>query len=281
MLMKNITRLSLWLAVSSLPFGALAGSAAAAQEHECIWKGTVTAVNPQNRTVTAKGWLTTKTFNLGANCGIAVVDKPEAAATDLRPGDKVRIQYQASEGVLVADRIDEEAPLITGTVESVDPKAGALTLAAAPLHRLRLEHRVFHTAGDCKIVLWNGKSGTLADVRPGDRVTVVYDVPDSMPTAYRINDGSLIFTGKLEAADLSERTVRVSEKTFSLADGCRIVTRGQDNAPMAALRLGHDYTFTFHELNGVNVADRVTFSPDDKTAPEGLKAAPGMYGANN
>ncbi len=283
--MKNITKLSLWLAVSSLPLGLFASTARAAEGHECTWNGTVTAVNPQDKIVTAKGWFQTKTFNIGARCGITAVDKPQAALTDLRPGDKVRIRYQKSGGVLVADRIDERALKVTGTLQSVDPKTGVVGLEAPPLHSLRLDQRMFTAAGDCKVVLWNGRSGTLGDMRLGDHVTVVYQMPGGSPTAYHITDDSQSFTGKLQAADLSEHIVRVGEKygqkTFSLGDGCRISVRGQDNASMSELILGQNYTFTFHEVNGVNVADRVSYAPEGKaTAPQGLNPAPGTYGAN-
>jgi len=279
--MKRITKLSLFLAVSSLSVGGLTTAAVAGEGHECTWDGTITAVNVQDKLVTAKGWYYTRTFDVGAQCGMSALDKPQAGLADLRPGDRVRIRYQTSGGVRVADRIDERSFTAKGTVQDVDPKTGLVTLEAAPLHHIRLNERTFHAANDCKIALWNGKNGSMADVRRGDNVTVAYEMPNGAPMAYSINDYSRTFTGRLQAADTADHVVKAGDKAFSLADDCRISASGQENAPVTALQLGQDYTFTYHELNGVNVADRITFAPQTTSkASQGLNPAPGMYGAN-
>src|SRR5690242_14193990 len=99
--MQTKTKLGLVLLVSVLPIAAIAAGA----ESEKVWRGTLIAVDTQDKTVTAKKWYITRTFNVGDNCTIAALNKKDASLSDLSPGEKVRIRYQESQGVLLADRI--------------------------------------------------------------------------------------------------------------------------------------------------------------------------------
>jgi len=95
--------------IAVLPVSAKASQEPTARKHERCWTGTLTAVNTQGRALTGEHWHFSKTFYLGEKCAISTVDNKEASLADLRPGEKVRIRYQDTEGVLVADRIAERA----------------------------------------------------------------------------------------------------------------------------------------------------------------------------
>jgi Cu/Ag efflux protein CusF len=247
--------------MAALPVGLKADQAQAERNHEKTWTGTLTAVNAQNKTLTGKEWLVTKTFNLGGNCPIATLDKQQAALSDLRPGEKVKVYYEDVEGVLVARRIAECPLHYDGIVHSVEPKTGTVMMEEAPLYQPFRAPHTFRIASDCKLLMRNGQNGTLADVQPGDRISVLYELPGGSPIAYRIRDRSLAVIGTVEAIDFTTRRVQAreaaGEKPFAVANHCRIILSGEKTGTLKDLATGHRYKFTYEEVNGVNVLDRI------------------------
>jgi len=251
------------------PVVASADQEMAVKKNESTWTGTVAAVNPQNSTITGKWWWFTKTFNLGDNCAISVPDKNEGALSDLRPGEKVKIRYQDVEGVLVADRITERPLHCRGTVRDVDRNAKTVMIEGNTAYKRFLTHNTFGIAGDCRVILPDGRNGGLDDLRPGSMLAIFYELPDNSPVAYRIKVKSSTFVGTVDAIDLSQRTVKpremLGEKKFNLADGCRIVVNGNQNAQLKDLELGRKYQFTYEDVNGVDVVNRI--APIQGTKP--------------
>lgn len=233
---------------------------------EKTWQGTLSAVNTQDNTVMAKHWGFTETFHLGDKCAIMAVDKKEAPLSDLRPGEKVKISYQELEGVRVANRITERALHYGGTVHAVDASAGTVTMAEAPLYKPFRSPETFRIAKDCKFTLAAGGTGALADVRPGDRITIVYELPGGTPVAYRISDQSETIVGKLDSMNLPARTLEAKQMTFQLADKCRFIASNQQAEPLKDLSLGQQYRFTYRDVNGINVLDRIVPAQEAKPA---------------
>ena len=106
----------------------------------------------------------------------------ERGIKDIRTGEKVKVSYRKQGSLRIADRIEVQSQHAAGTVLAVDPKDRLVTLEET------LHHRTFHVAKHCKIILWNNKKGTLADLGPGSRVSVTYDSPGAPPIAYRIRE---------------------------------------------------------------------------------------------
>src|ERR1700744_1030419 len=77
--------------------------ATAAAKNEKSYTGMIVSVDPNEHVLNVKNWaMFTRKFNLGANCFYAQVDKDNAMAGDLRPGEKVTVSYQDSHGVRIA-----------------------------------------------------------------------------------------------------------------------------------------------------------------------------------
>ncbi len=266
--MKRIIRYVFWVQVAVLPLSLNAGEQPAAKNNGDTWSGTLTAVNAQNNTITGKHLGFSKTFNLGQQCAISAVDKKEASLNDLRPGEKVQVHYQAVDGVLVTDCIAERALHYSGTVHRVDQGARTVTLEQAALYQPFRSPRSFRLAEDCKVSLANGRNGTMADLHPGDRISIVYELPDRSPVAYRISNKSATFVGAIGGIDLSARTMEAKEKSaqkkFDISDHCRVVLGNEKKGKLKDLMVGQRYLFTYQEVNGVNVLDRVAPVPATK-----------------
>ena len=224
---------------------------------EKTFKGIITAVDQQENTVAIKGsWNNfwgTRTFNLAANCQVAMEDKPSAELADLHPGQSVDVRYDDDHGVLIAREVDQYNLNFTGYVTAINPVGRTLIIKHG------LFTRNFSLDANCDVILYNDKSGSLDDIKPGHTVTVVYEPVNSIMIVHRIEQRSETFSGTITAIDASTRTVKaqslMSEKKFSLADGCKIVVKGNVNARLEDLHVGQPATFSYEDADGVLVAN--------------------------
>ncbi len=165
----------------------------------------------------------------------------------------------------MADKITEQPLHYQGTVRDVDRKDGLITLKGNTFHK------TFRVEPECQVIRWDGTRGALEHIRPGDRVTVIYELPAGFPVASRIRDESQTFVGTVDALNLPERTVKANsgssgEKEFTLAPGCRILVNGQEKNALSHLETGCQYRFTYEAVNGVNVTDRIVPAMGPKPA---------------
>jgi len=255
------TRSNNWTAVcaavltATAVFRASADQAMTAARPEKSYTGTVAAVDPKENTLEIKGLVLSKKFNLGAACTYTLLDNGTGTFGDLRPGEKVRVSYQDAQGVLIADRVEQQPMRFEGMVTAIDPDKHTLTL-----HRPAVDKQL-QMAEDCKIVLRDGKSGTFADVHVGNHVTVTYETPAGTPTAREIAQTSIAFTGTLTAIDLDERTLKAKAvfdtRKFNVADHCAIVINGRTDGQLSDLKPNDKLVFNYDEINGVNVVNRI------------------------
>lgn len=243
-------------------FNALADQAAPAGGSEKSYTGQVISVDQPNRVISVKSWIFSKRqFSLGDNCACVMLGNQNNTADDLRPGEKVTVHYQVSHGVRIADRIEQQPMLFEGTVAVIDLQKHEMIL-----HRTGLDKPMQIAAG-CNVVLKNDRSGVLTDIKPGDHVTVTYEIPDEVPTARQISQTSAEFTGKLTAIDLGRQTVKAedlfSTKKFNLADNCEIMVNGQMNGKLSDLKPDERLVFNYNSVNGVNVVNRIAPAPEN------------------
>ncbi len=268
--MNHIRYIVTLLALTALPPALRAGEKPAGMNREHTWTCTLSAVNAADKTVAGKHWLTIRTFHLGENCVIAGLNDKNAELSDLHSGEKVRIRYQGSEGVWVADRITVKPLRYAGRVRSVDGKAGTVTMEQTPLRQPFEAAKTFRLAESCKVALADGGHGALADLQPGDRLDIIYELPGGAPVAYQIRDQSSTFTGTLDAIDLSDRSVKakatLGKREFSLADKCQIRLPDRPRGSMNDLTVGQRYRFTYQVINGVNIVERIVPAQETKSA---------------
>ncbi len=162
------TKANNWMAVcaavltATAVFRASADQPATAARPEQRYTGTISSIEPGGHVLRVKGgWLKfSKTFNFGDACAFTQLDKTPAVANDLRPGEKVKVSYQDSHGVLIADRVEQEPMRFSGMVKAIDPATRTLTLRSHGMDK------TFQIADDCAVELRNDKSGS-ATRHPG------------------------------------------------------------------------------------------------------------------
>ncbi len=259
--MKTISKYGLLALVATLPLIVQADPPMAGKQYEQTQTGTLSAVNTQDHTVQVRTWLGSRTFNVGDKCTIVAVDKKGAALSDLRPGIKVQIRYQNVDGVLVADMLAEKALFYDGTISAVDPKAGTVTMTESPLAEPFHAPKTFRVTDTSKVFLSNGRSGAIANLQPGDRITVSYENPGGSPAAYRIRERTTSCIGTIDVIDSSARMVEVKDSSgqqkFQLADQCQILLPDQKNGRLQDVTIGQKYRLTYEQVNGINVLDRI------------------------
>ena len=238
----------------SLADGTPAGAPAAKPDKS--YTGMVVSISPQESLLHVKGFLFSKRdFNLGNNCAYTIVGQESGTINDLRPGQKVTVDYQDAHGVLIADHVTQQPMKDEGMIKAINPTAHTITVHAG------LVDKVFQLPSDCEVTLRGDKSGTVADVQPGDYVTVTYEVPNGKPTARQIAQTSETFTGDLTAIDLDQKTLKAKavfdSKKFNVGDDCVVVINGKPDGTLTDLRPGESLTFNYDDVNGVNVVNRI------------------------
>jgi len=238
------------------------------------YTGTVMSVNPQEHILSTRELLISRQFNLGDNCAYVLPDNLPGAVTDLRPGERVRVMYQESQGVRAADRVEVVPMHYEGMVKSIDSVNHTLTIRADGFDR------DLQIANGCRVVLRNNQSGTLGNIQPGDHVTVIYETPGDQKTAWQIAQTSESFTGSLVAFDLTDRTLKAragfGTREFTLGDKCAIVMNGKPGARLDDLKPDERLVFNYDEVNGVNVVNRIAPAPEPDQNPSVSSTPPGM-----
>src|SRR5262249_17880537 len=107
------------------------------------YSGDVRSVSTTEKTITVKGFLTSRHFQIAANCAYLQAGKPAENLASFRPGQRVLVSYESASGVLIARQIAQEPKTYRGRIASLDLNA----------RQMRVEHRgntrPFDLASDC------------------------------------------------------------------------------------------------------------------------------------
>jgi hypothetical protein len=240
-------------------YRALADDASAnamAAKPDKSYTGTIVSVDPKEHTLQVKSFpFSNKKFNLGDACTYTIAGQDSGTAGDLRLGQKVAVSYQDAHGVLVADRVTQQPMRDEGMVKAIDSATQTLTLDQG------MTDKKFQLPADCEVTLRGDRAGTIADIQPGNRVLITYEVPDGKPTARQIAQTSETFKGDLTAIDLDQKTMKAkamfTAKKFNIGDDCVVVINGKPNGKLTDLKPGESLTISYYNINGVNVVGRI------------------------
>jgi len=259
------------LVVAALQFAAPASAEDQAGRKQHSTTGTINAVDANQRAVKVRHLLLTRDFNLANDCAIAVGNKTQANVADLKPGMEVDVCYTDADGVRVATRIEQQKVSRTGSIQAVDTQNRKLTLDQGALTK----H--FRIGEGCRYVMNDDKTGTLNDLKVGQRVTISYVKNGDVLEAMKIEQPHATFVGTLNAIDADAETVKakhlLSNQRFTLGDDCRIVINGKRDGKLSDLRLGEKVAIDYRDVNGVYVATRIAPAQATETTEPHLSRA--------
>ena len=227
---------------------------AAVTEPDKTYTGTISTVDTKERVLEIRVFVANKQFNLGDTCTYIIAGKGIGSIDDLRPGQRVMINYHTN-SASVADCVKQGLKICDGMVTANDTERHVLTLYFSS------KNNTFQITDDCRIVLNDGKSGAVADIQPGNHVTVTYEPRDGKNLAREIAQTSMTFAGRITVLNQTNRTVEAKTllnlKEFHLADNCVIVDNGKTDGQLSNFKPGDSLKFNYNNLNGVNVASRI------------------------
>ena len=250
---KNIMKsnaLSLWMVVG---LSALIVSARAASPDK-IYTGIVNYYDPKGHVLDMQGAIFAKDFSVSPSCPYRFPEHGNGTVKDLRPGEKITIRYQKTNGVLVGDQIEQDLMQYEGTVDDVNGANHTVTVYSRHLDR------TFNFASQGQVLLLNDKPGVFTNLQNGFHVLVTFEAPNGTPTAQRIEQTSILFTGSLKEINLTQGTLTTTAgfggRKFTVAKDCTIRIHGK-TAQLGDLKPDDKLVLTYDNVNGVNVVNRI------------------------
>ena len=131
----------------------------------------------------------------------------------------------------------------TGTVVAVDLQEHILNV------RGFLFGKTFNLGEQCTYLLPNQVAGSLADLRPGEKIQVRYQNAHGVLVADRIAQVPMRYEGMVKAIDPVNRTltvhVRALDRNFQIARACRVVLRNNQSGQLTDIQPGDHVTVTY------------------------------------
>ena len=248
-------------------------NAAETEKGGLSFTGKITGMDRTAKTVTVKQLLDSRTFNLTEDFKVYELDVAsnetrEAKLGDLKIGQQVRVEYDEINGARLARSIQEMGNTFSGRITEIDPNTKTVKV-----NKL-LDTRTFNLADKSNILVYEAASPELKgmkldDLNVGLNVTVGYEVVNGAFIAHRIEEQTRTFSGQVSAVDPNLRTVTVKKvletRTFDVPEGAEIVMRGEEEATLGELLVGHRVAVEYREANGVLTAIEIE-STSEQTA---------------
>jgi hypothetical protein len=252
--MPDKNTLSFWKATALLALLGLAHGSAWAAHPERSYTGIINYVDPATRTVDVQGAFFDRQFTLSPDCALLLPGHGPGNISELRPGENITLRYQSAAAAPVADRVRQNLMEYAGVVDDLDSTNRTVTVYSDRLDR------TFNLAAKCLILLRNDHPGGLTNLQNGTHVVVTFETPGGAPTAQRIEQTSLVFTGKLKAVDPATGTLQARAgfhlRKFTVAKNCAILVHGRP-VQLSDLRPDDKLVFSYDLIKGANVVSRI------------------------
>lgn len=144
----------------------------------------------------------------------------------------------------------------TGTVTAIDSQEHVLTVTSWGVWK-----KSFNLGENCTYKFWDKDSGTLNDLRPGEKVAVSYQDAHGVLIAGRVEQQPMQFEGMVKAIDLDKHTLilhrSASDKQVQIADDCKIRLRDGKSGTWDDVSVGNHVTITYETPAGELVAREI------------------------
>ena len=153
----------------------------------------------------------------------------------------------------LADQADKPAGMpeknYSGRVAFVDPLNRTFNVKSWALSK-----KEFNLGDNCTFALPGMNNGTLADLRPGQEITVRYQDLQGVRVADRVEQHPLKYEGMVAAIDPNKRTLTLRHgsfnRTIQIADGCAVTLRQDKSGQLTDIQPGDHVTVTYEIPGG-------------------------------
>jgi Cu/Ag efflux protein CusF len=121
--------------------------------------------------------------------------------------------------------------------------------------------RRFNVANDCRVLLPNNPTASLADLRTGQKLVISYERDQGVLVAHQIAEKEMTFTGDIQSIDAAKHVMTVRNKawdeTYQIADDCKVVLHDEKSGTLSDAQPGDHVMVTFETPNGTQVAREI------------------------
>jgi len=144
----------------------------------------------------------------------------------------------------------------TGMIVSVDPKEHTLEAKS-----FLFSHKKFNLGDNCAYTIVGQDTGTVGDLRPGQKITVSYQDAHGVLVADRVTQQPMRDEGMVKSVDPTTQTLTLHEsvmdKKFQLPADCEVTLRGDKAGTIADIQPGNHVAITYEEPNGKATARQI------------------------
>jgi hypothetical protein len=124
-----------------------------------------------------------------------------------------------------------------------------------------LRYRTFDLGKDCLITRWDDTTGNINDLRRGQKVSVGYQNVHGVLAADRVEQTAMRYSGVVKVMDPERRQLVMHawdrDRTFVLAEDCKIVLHDQNNGALASIKPGDHVTVVYEAPSGADIARQI------------------------
>jgi Cu/Ag efflux protein CusF len=144
----------------------------------------------------------------------------------------------------------------TGQIVSIDPQNRTLSVQSWMLSK-----KEFNLGDKCAYVVWGINNSTAGDLRPGQKVSVVYQDSHGVRIADRVEQRPMQYEGMVTAIDFNKHTLTMHQRGFDepmvIADGCNVTLRDNKPGVLTDIQPGDHVTVTYETPNDIRVARQI------------------------
>jgi len=144
----------------------------------------------------------------------------------------------------------------TGQIVSIDPQDRTLRVKS-----WTLSQKEFNLGANSSYMLWGINNGTAGDLRPGQKVSVVYQDSHGVRIADRVEQRPMQYEGMVAAIDSNRHTLTLNQRGMDeplvIADGCNVTLRDDKPGVLTDIQPGDHVTVTYETPNGGRVARQI------------------------
>ena len=143
----------------------------------------------------------------------------------------------------------------TGIIASVDPAEHVVSVKEF------LRTRRFNLGNNCTYTFSDKSTGSAADLRPGQKVSVRYQATRGVLVADQITQEPMRFVGVVGSVNPAAHTLvirrRLLDKTFQLGSDCAVVLHNDKTGTLTDVRPGELVTVTYETPKGTALAREI------------------------